>query len=180
MRDAHRSAQPQAALQAFSSWLAEPCIQTLTWSCEQTVNITLKYIDLGLPVVQLPSFSTSNLRASVSSVQLLSHVRLFSTPWIAARQASLSITNSWSSLRRTSIESVIDFIWISLIINHMVDKFVFKYSVLENFTNCWCNFYKARNKILNLYMMTIYLKKRRAICASTNNNIYMCLFSLYS
>ena len=41
-----------------------------------------------------------------SSVQLLSHVRLFATPWIAARQASLSITNSRSSLRLTSIESV--------------------------------------------------------------------------
>ena len=41
-----------------------------------------------------------------SSVQLLSHVRLFVTPWIAARQASLSITNSRSSLRLTSIESV--------------------------------------------------------------------------
>ena len=42
-----------------------------------------------------------------SSVQLLSRVRLFVTPWIAARQASLSITSSWSSLRLTSIESVI-------------------------------------------------------------------------
>ena len=42
-----------------------------------------------------------------SSVQSLSHVRLFVTPWIAARQASLSITNSWSSLRLTSIESVL-------------------------------------------------------------------------
>ena len=41
-----------------------------------------------------------------SSVQSLSHVQLFSTPWIAAHQASLSITNSWSSLRLTSIESV--------------------------------------------------------------------------
>ena len=41
-----------------------------------------------------------------SSVQLLSHVRLFATPWIAARQASLSITNSRSSVRLTSIESV--------------------------------------------------------------------------
>ena len=41
-----------------------------------------------------------------SSVQLLSHVRLFATPWIAARQASLSITISRSSLRLTSIESV--------------------------------------------------------------------------
>ena len=41
-----------------------------------------------------------------SSVQSLSRVLLFATPWIAARQASLSITNSRSSLRLTSIESV--------------------------------------------------------------------------
>ena len=41
-----------------------------------------------------------------SSVQSLSHVRLFATPWIAAHQASLSITNSQSSLRLMSIESV--------------------------------------------------------------------------
>ena len=41
-----------------------------------------------------------------SSVQSLSRVRLFATPWITARQASLSITNSRSSLRLTSIESV--------------------------------------------------------------------------
>ena len=40
------------------------------------------------------------------SVQLLSRVRLFATPWTAARQASLSLTSSWSSLRLTSIESV--------------------------------------------------------------------------
>ena len=38
----------------------------------------------------------------ISSVQSLSRVRLFATPWIAARQASLSITNSWSSLRLMS------------------------------------------------------------------------------
>ena len=42
-----------------------------------------------------------------SSVQLLSHVWLFETAWIAARQASLSITNSQSSLRLTSIKSVV-------------------------------------------------------------------------
>ena len=41
-----------------------------------------------------------------SSVQPLSRVRLFATSWIAACQASLSITNSRSSLRLTSIESV--------------------------------------------------------------------------
>ena len=41
-----------------------------------------------------------------SSVQSLSRVWLFATPWIAARQASLSITSSRSSLRLMSIESV--------------------------------------------------------------------------
>ena len=41
-----------------------------------------------------------------TSVQSLSHVWLFVTPWIAARQASLFITNSRSSLRLTSTESV--------------------------------------------------------------------------
>ena len=43
---------------------------------------------------------------SASSVQSLSRVQLFATPWIAAHQASLSITNSQSSLKLMSIESV--------------------------------------------------------------------------
>ena len=47
------------------------------------------------------------IKHQFSSVQSLSRVRLFAIPWIAARQASLSITNSRSSLRLTSIESVI-------------------------------------------------------------------------
>ena len=42
----------------------------------------------------------------LSSFQSLSRVRLFATPWITAHQASLSITNSQSSLRFMSIESV--------------------------------------------------------------------------
>ena len=41
-----------------------------------------------------------------SSVQSLSHVQLFATPWMAACQASLSITNSWSLLQLMSIKSV--------------------------------------------------------------------------
>ena len=45
-------------------------------------------------------------RMLFSAVQSLSRVRLFATPRIAARQASLSITNSRSSLKLTSIESV--------------------------------------------------------------------------
>ena len=42
----------------------------------------------------------------ISPVQSLSHVRLFATPWTTARQASLSITNSWSLLKLMSIKSV--------------------------------------------------------------------------
>ena len=43
---------------------------------------------------------------SLSSVQSLSHFQLFATPWTTARQASLSITNSWSPPKLMSIESV--------------------------------------------------------------------------
>ena len=48
----------------------------------------------------------NHLLVQFSSVQSLSHVRLFETPWTAAGQASLSITNSQSLLRLMSIESV--------------------------------------------------------------------------
>ena len=44
-----------------------------------------------------------------SSVQSLSHVQLFATPWTAARQASLSITNSQSLLKLMSIELVMPY-----------------------------------------------------------------------
>ena len=61
-----------------------------------------------------PKFENPNICQSVlserchqfSSVQLLSHVQVFVTPWITARQASLSITNSRSLLKPMSIESV--------------------------------------------------------------------------
>ena len=54
----------------------------------------------------IPRYEELTWTYQFSSVQSLSRVRLFATPWIAARQASLSITNSRSSLRLTSIESV--------------------------------------------------------------------------
>ena len=50
--------------------------------------------------------NTAHIYFSYSSIQSLSHLWLFATPWIAARQASLSITNSQSLLRFTFIESV--------------------------------------------------------------------------
>ena len=51
----------------------------------------------------------SALKYQVSSVQSLSHVLLFVTPWTAVRQASLSITNSQSLLKLMSIESVMPY-----------------------------------------------------------------------
>ena len=50
-------------------------------------------------------WNSVSLSIQFSSVQSLSHVRLFATPWIAARQPSLSITNFQSSPKLISIES---------------------------------------------------------------------------
>ena len=50
---------------------------------------------------------------SISSVQSLSHVQLFVTPWTAACQASLSITNSWSLFKLMSIRLV-------MLANHLI------------------------------------------------------------
>ena len=55
----------------------------------------------------LPSWKTIQwCLGQFSSVLLLSRVWVFVTPWTTARQASLSITNSWSLLKLMSIESV--------------------------------------------------------------------------
>ena len=72
-----------------------------------TSPITTMWLSFHIRCTKMSHF-TSNLRVvrQFSSVQSLGRVQLFATPWIAARQVSLSITNSRSSLRLTSIESV--------------------------------------------------------------------------
>ena len=70
--------------------------QALSLRCGSTDSKTLDYQRTN------PQFSS----AQFSSVQSLSCVWLFATPWIAACQASLSITNSWSVLKLMSIELV--------------------------------------------------------------------------
>ena len=70
------------------------------------VVITLQYINLSNQHMVHLKLTQWCMSIQFSSVQWLSCVRLFATPWIAARQASLSITNSQTSLRLTSIESV--------------------------------------------------------------------------
>ena len=65
------------------------------------------YFLIIVKTVLKPSYPQSHFSSvQFSSVQLLSRVRLFAPLWMAACQASLFITNSWSLLRLVSIESV--------------------------------------------------------------------------
>ena len=78
----------------FSVYLLIACLpHTLNWGQELCFVHCLEVL--------------TTLSGMFSSVQSLSRVWLFASPWISACQASLSITNSRSSLKLTSIESVI-------------------------------------------------------------------------
>ena len=70
-----------------------------TWFSKFSSTTSSHLIVSGKNVIYLPWYI-------VSSVQLFSHVWLFATPWTAAHQASLSITNSQSPPKPMSIESV--------------------------------------------------------------------------
>ena len=67
---------------------------------------SLQMVIAAMKLKDAYSLEGSYEQPQFSSVQSLSRVRLFVTPWITARQASLSITNSRSSLKLMSIESV--------------------------------------------------------------------------
>ena len=80
-----------------------------SWETQQLKQLTIKFIWMKkkkLAWAMKPKKKKKEGRLAFSSVQSLSHVQLFGTPWIAAPQASLSITKSWSSLKLMSIESV--------------------------------------------------------------------------
>ena len=77
-----------------SSQLREQDLARVLWIKGKGEEV-MKYKPLGVWCFSWPS-----------SVQLLSRVRFFATPWIAARQASLFITNSRSPPRSMSIESL--------------------------------------------------------------------------
>ena len=83
----------------YRSWQGElQCIHTDT----HTYNLWVLFLWRILVCLVRPNV----IRVQFSSVQSLSRVQLFATPWIAACQASLSITNSRSSLKLMSIKSV--------------------------------------------------------------------------
>ena len=79
-------------------WVAIPFYSESSWLKGQT----------GVSSIAGRFYTTrEGPQLSISSVQLLSRVWLFATPWTVAHQASLSITNFWSLLKLRSIESVI-------------------------------------------------------------------------
>ena len=78
------------------------------WHTANSILLAARCLEDGDHLIYLCVLSgVLHALVSFSSVQSLSRVWLFVTPWIAAGQASLSITNSRSSLRLTSIESVL-------------------------------------------------------------------------
>ena len=69
----------------------------------------LQFCQLYPIKAEVKKVSASGIVTKIAVVvaQSLSHVRLFATPWIAAREASLSVTNSRTLLKLMSIESVV-------------------------------------------------------------------------
>ena len=86
-------------------------MQSLTISSSATgaspYPLSLSFLTYKIWRMIVVRAESDNNYESFSSVQSLSHVQFFATPWTVAGQASLSITNSWSLLKLTSIESVI-------------------------------------------------------------------------
>ena len=84
-----------------------PCRSTVwLWDALPVTDPTYGLVSSDEDTGLHPQFLAHEWRTSLSSVQSLSRVRLFVTPWTAACQASLSITNSWGLLRIMSIASV--------------------------------------------------------------------------
>ena len=92
---------PKCALNTPPVFLWYHCI-----TLHQNINNIGQDHCLKLPNWSLPSTVSLPQLSQFSSVQSLSCVQLFVTAWTATHQASLSITNSWSLLKLTSIESV--------------------------------------------------------------------------
>ena len=75
------------------------------WSIFKIFLITSERSHVPLAILFYLQSPPPSPSVQFSSIQSLSHVQLFATPWITACQASLSITNSWSSLKLMSMQS---------------------------------------------------------------------------
>ena len=88
------------------SWARNICTVKAFGTYGQGAPENSRPLVLSTPGRQCLTDVVPSASVQFSSVQSLSHVWLFATPWTAARQASLSITSSWGSPKLMSIESV--------------------------------------------------------------------------
>ena len=84
-------------IKSLRAYFSSSCLQMIFFLSIDGTSIIFSSVSLNL----------------LNSVQSLSRVRLFVIPWTAARQASLSITNSWSLLKLMCIEVMMPF-------NHLI------------------------------------------------------------
>ena len=90
-------------------WVAIKDSNDLPWAVAYLIQCFVEKFSCYIYITEvkwLTQGKTAETVVSIQSVQSLSRVQLFETPWTAARQASLSITNSQSLLKLMSIESV--------------------------------------------------------------------------
>ena len=78
-------------------------LDTVHWVAKSQMG--MKWFNMNISLTSGTELLKS-LGFPVSSVQLFTYIQLFATPWTAARESSLSITNSWSLLKFMSIELV--------------------------------------------------------------------------
>ena len=92
----------------FSTESKISTVLNLGWltSAIKLCSVIMVYIVYSLSEFLQISLSLE-ISCVVAVVQLLSLVKVFATPWTAGWQASLSITNSWSLIKLTSIESMV-------------------------------------------------------------------------
>ena len=128
------------------------------------------------------STNTERILCQFSSVQSLSRVRLFVTPWIAACQASLSIANSQSSLKLTSIESVMPSS--RLILCHPLLLLPPIPPSIRVFSNDWYKYwYIIIAEVLTLFRLLRFYPVSfiwSTFPSRTPHNIYICHVSLGS
>ena len=88
----------------FTNWATKEALVNQLYS-DKNKWMNEQIHELIIPISVEKMWYIHPMNIQFSSVQSLSRVWLFATPWITARQASLSIINSWSSLKLMSIES---------------------------------------------------------------------------
>ena len=100
------------------------------------------------------------------SVQLLICVQLFATPWTTAHQASLSTTNSRSSLKLMSIESVMPSNHLILCCPFLLLPSIFpSIRVFSNESQTRCNFFKNKRKRFAFQMVSLFWNKIEVMAA---------------